>query len=424
MNPRFKRTGSIYDCRPKEKKSNFLNIQIKLSDRQLSLGIIIGVLLSIATIALQSIAYSTAHWKEVSPNTHSLYIDSVDALIRTEILVYFNTIHRSTRYSYGLFHRCEYSLSNSSSKLLSKQENSFIGTSSVIRPMKICTKNFLPSYDDERFNDCHSLQYHRFCSQSNAKIFDINDDYLRATFDILPKSNAISDATSMCHCSYPQYVQWCQIIGAIALLFLCLTTILFAIFPLMIHHTQRVAIKCFGVLSSLLAITFIFINLLVVSSHFNYELIEYFSNVEQHYYSSHIYQLSQDVKYATERLLLSIDIKSGYSMKISWLALILAMIDGLLLMLTCKITGDYENISMIFSGISHESSGGNQRNVHEEHRTSISPSPSELNQFPESSLPIVPTIQITKSEQQTFLDSSSAKRSSSSRAHFADNEKL
>ncbi len=56
----------------------------RISNKKTTIWYIIGTLLILITIILQSIAFFTPHWKEISPNTHSLYVDGVDALIRTE----------------------------------------------------------------------------------------------------------------------------------------------------------------------------------------------------------------------------------------------------------------------------------------------------------------------------------------------------
>ena len=420
MQPLRRRSSSVFDYSQKEieSKPSVLDITFDLSGRQVSVGILIGIVLSIAPIILQGIAYSTAHWKEVTPNTHSLYIDNVDALIRTEILIYFNTVHRFTRQSYGLFHRCEYAFVNSS-KSLQRQGESLKFSSN--RLVKTCTKNYLPLYDDDKFNDCHSIQYYRFCSQSNERYFNIDDDYLRATFDIDLKSNQNIASMPFCHCSYPRYIQFCQVFGALGLTFLCLTTILFMIFPWMKKRNSQVLVKCFGVLFSLFAMAFILINLLLVSNYFDFELIEYLKNIERHYHSSQIYQFSVDLKYAIERFLSSIRITTGYSMKISWLALILSIIDGILLMITCKINGEYGNINALFSALPITPPQDHRR-ASEDYRGSITIVPSETDQ-----IQIIPNIHITGCDRQPSPDTppprSCLKRGGSARIHFVDEQK-
>jgi len=364
------RRGSVYSIQLKEKEKDkrLLHKKIYLSGRQLTVGIIIGVFLTIITIVLQCIAFATPHWKEVSPNTHSLYVDGVDALIRTEVLVYFNSVHRFTRHSYGLFQRCEYLLSNSSKFVHERQEIFNIGFN---KEHKTCTKNFLPSHTDEQFDECHSLQYFRFCSKTSEKIFDINHDYLRATFDILSDPRRI-DSTSSCDCQYPRYVKACHVLGIFALAFLFATAILFGVFPFLKNRYQRLKVKCFAVLSSIFAILFLIINLLVVSSHLNYESLEYLSDIEKHYSLNQIYKLSQDTKIAINRFISSINIETGYSTKIAWIALALSIIDAILLMITCKVTDDLNRITTppLFIGISRDSSQHSNPIENEENETS------------------------------------------------------
>ncbi|CAF5179081.1 unnamed protein product, partial [Rotaria magnacalcarata] len=190
----------------------------ELSNQKLSIGIIFGVCLTLITIVLQCVAFSTPHWKEITSNTHSLYVDGVDALIRTEILHYFNSVHRYSRHSYGLFQRCEYRSSNSS------LYNNQVDSSDLVtyKSLKKCTKNFLPRYNDDHFNECHSLPYYQFCTKASEKSFNINHDYLHATFDII-HSPIDGDSKLSCDCHYPPYVLVCQIIGILAIIFLCVT---------------------------------------------------------------------------------------------------------------------------------------------------------------------------------------------------------
>ncbi len=233
-------TTSMYGPRTKQQKKDKIFKKRKgLSNKNLSIGIAIGVFISIVTIVLQCVAFFTPHWKEISPNTHSLYVDGIDALIRTEVLHYFNTIHRYTRHSYGLFQRCEYLLANSTVYNNQRDLRDFFNNNQE----KKCTKNYLPSYIDEHFNLCHSLPYYRFCAKASEKNFNINNDYLRATFDISSSQN--SGSTFSCDCHYPPYVIVCHIIGIIALIFLFLTSLLYSLFPFFLHPHHRLKIKCF-----------------------------------------------------------------------------------------------------------------------------------------------------------------------------------
>jgi hypothetical protein len=126
------------------------------------------------------------------------------------------------------------------------------------------------------------------------------------------------------------------------------------------------------VLSSLLATLFLLINLLVVLHHLHYESIEYLIAIERHYRASQIYKLSQDTKIATDRFLSSINIKIGYSTIIAWIAFILSIVDGILLMLTCKITRDQDNIEWGFTAM-QDSSPQNSMIKNEEHQGSTTP---------------------------------------------------
>jgi hypothetical protein len=154
MYTRQKTSSSTYEVRNKKRKRDQIFLKKnQLSGKKASIGIILGVSLTLVTIALQCVAFFTPHWKEVSPNTHSLYVDGIDALIRTEVLHYFNSVHRYTRHSYGLFERCEYLLSNSS-KYSNHRDDLF--DINISNRQKTCTKNFLPSYRDEA---CHIIVF-------------------------------------------------------------------------------------------------------------------------------------------------------------------------------------------------------------------------------------------------------------------------
>ncbi|CAF2390159.1 unnamed protein product [Rotaria sp. Silwood2] len=324
------------NCTKKTKSDKMLNKKEVLNNKKLSIGIVFGVILTLITIILQCIALFTPHWKEITPNTHSLYVDGVDALIRTEVLHYFNSIHRHSRHSYGLFQRCEYLLNNSSSYNNQPDLADFV----VNNQRNKCTKNFLPRYRDDYFNECHSLQYYRFCTKASEKNFDINNDYLHATFD-LSTSSANLDSKMSCDCHYPPYVFVCQIVGITAIIFLFFTCLLFGLFPFCTNSHYRLKIKYFGILSSLLSIVFLTINLIVILKHLEYESIAYLVAIQKHYKSNQIYKLSEDTKIAIDRFLLSINIRIGYSTIIAWIAFGLSFIDGILLLVTCQMKHNY-----------------------------------------------------------------------------------
>ena len=356
-----KRSSSVYDIQHRRKShEDLLHRRIHFTNRQLTFGIIIGVCLTIITILLQCIAFFTPHWKEISPNTDSLYVDGVDALIRTEVLIYFNSVHRFTRQSYGIFQRCEYILSDSSKFTIKKDELTYC------KEQKTCTKNFLPSFQDEKFDQCHSLQYYRFCSKTGEKNFDISNDYLRATFDISSNSALDIDSTSTCNCHYPFYVKTCHVFGIFIIICLLLMVSLFASFPFFKNPRHHLKIKCFGILSSILSILFMLINLIIILSHLEYESTEYLTAIEEHYRSNQIYKLSQDTKIAINQFLSSINIKIGYSTILAWIAFILAIIDGILLMMTCKVKHDYHDVESLFTGISVDSSPLTTKTINEE----------------------------------------------------------
>ncbi|CAF3336366.1 unnamed protein product [Rotaria socialis] len=340
----------MFDATSKHRKRDKIFRKRKeVSNQKLSIGIIFGVCLTLITIVLQCVAFSTPHWKEITSNTHSLYVDGVDALIRTEILHYFNSVHRYSRLSYGLFQRCEYRSSNSS--LYNNQVDS--SDLDTYKSLKKCTKNFLPRYKDDHFNECHSLSYYQFCTKASEKSFNINDHYLHATFDI-SHSPINGDAKVSCDCHYPLYLLICQIIGILAIIFLCVTCLLFSLFSCFTNLHYRLKIKYFGMLSSLLAIIFLMINLILVFEHFEYESIAYLVAIEKHYKSNQIYKLSDDAKTALHRFLSSINIRMGYSAIIAWIAFVLSIIDGLLLLATCEIKHDYSENEIHSSLISPE----------------------------------------------------------------------
>lgn len=329
-----KKSATVYDNRTRQgKKNKLFSTRNGISNAKFSFGIALGIFLTIITIILQFVAFFTPHWKEISPNTNSLYVDNVDALIRTEILHYFNSVHRYTRHSYGLFQRCEYLLSNTTK--ITTQEYLYNSQN------KKCTKNYLPSYSDDHFNECHSLQYYRFCAKTSTKIFDVNNDYLRATFDI-SHSHANLVTTFSCICQYPSYVLICHIIGTIAFIFLFSTLILFIIYPCLVEPHHQLKAKCFAVLSAVLAIIFLMINLITIFQHFQYESVEYLIAIQRHYKTNQIYKLSQDAKTAIDRFLSSIHIRIGYSAILAWVAFALSIVDCIFIIATCKIKGKHE----------------------------------------------------------------------------------
>ena len=307
--------------------------------KKVHIGVIIGLVLTLITIAVQCIAFFTPHWKEVSSRSPSLYVDGVDALIRTEVLHYFDSVHRSTHLSYGLFQRCEYLHSNASSS--NPQRDQLLGLALNSNRPKQCTRNFLPAFRDEDFDECHSLPYYRFCTKANENIFDINHNYLRATYDVSSSSKKVS-STSSCDCRYPPYVKACHIIGIFALIFLCLTSVFFSLFLFVRNAHHRLRLKCFGGLLFVLTALFLLTNLLLVAQHLQYESIEYLIAIERHYKQDQIYKLSQDTRVAIDRFLSSIRIQVGYSTVLGWIAFVLSVIDAVFFMATCKVRGDHE----------------------------------------------------------------------------------
>lgn len=400
-----RRSSSVYYIGSARKSKNSgLHYKVIISGKQLTIGIIIGVCLTIITIILQCVAFATPHWKEVTPNKHSLYVDGVDALIRTEILVYFNFVHRFTRQSYGLFQRCEYPMHNSS-----KVTSGYDETSSNIFNYEYqkCTKNFLPSYEDDQFNTCHSLQYYRFCSKASEKHFDISNVYIRSTFDSPSDSHSRTESKPSCNCQYPTYIKVCHVLSLFILIFLSLTVVLFAVFPFVKARRRQLKVKCFAVISSLFSAAFILFNLLVISHHLNYETIEYLVAIEKHYRSSQIYKLSQDAKLSIDRFLSNVTIEIGYSTIISWVVFFLSIIDGLLLMLTCRITGYHEVMDPdTFTAVPMDTPTLTIKSDHDEYKTITTPlatPPNETDSQTVHSPPPLspnPTIIVTNTDEQ------------------------
>lgn len=299
------------------------NVSTENLRKKCSVGVLIGLILVIITFVFQCVAFSTANWKEISTNSATLYVDGVDALIRTEVLHYFDSVHRSRRQTYGLFLRCEIFDSNNST---------------IERQKSPCRKNYLPSYPDENFNECHSLPYYRFCIKSNEKNFDIAQDYLRAAFDVGTSSTSTSTS---CDCQYPTYVVACQIIGIFALIFLLIFAVIFLLFLFIRDTHYRLKLKCFGILIGLFASVLMLIILILTSQHLTYESIEYLIAIERHYKITQIYKLSQDTKLAIDRFLQTIDVNIGYSAILAWIAFSLSIINLIFFISTCKISHEH-----------------------------------------------------------------------------------
>ncbi|CAF0753352.1 unnamed protein product [Didymodactylos carnosus] len=298
------------------------------------IGSIIGIILCTIGLILHLIAYFTPHWKEVIPNSNALYVDGIDALIRTEVLHYFNAVHRYTKHSYGLFRRCERLLNstNTTPNILKEHQN------------QLCTKNYLPSYEDVDFNECHSLQYYRFCTKKNEKIFDIQNHYLLQTFAIDQtyfKENH-QNSLSSCDCKYPTYVPVCQYFCGFGVIFIVLTIILYAWLPLTDDKKIRVRIKFIGVISSLLSIVFLMSNLIIMNNYLRFESLEYLVAIERHYRTNQIYKLSEDTRIAVNRFESYVIIKTGYSMGLEWIAFFLTIISAIILLGTCNMSAHKE----------------------------------------------------------------------------------
>lgn len=332
----------MHDFTPRRRSQSNASIsKLPLTPKQIRTRISIGVLLTLATIALQCVALFTPHWKEISPNTQSFKLDGIDALIRTELLIFFNSVHRFTRHSYGLFHRCEYPFGNASEYHKLRDDRIIL---QLAQQTPKCTKNFLPSYADEQFNQCHSLQYYQFCSRANAKRFNIDDHHPQPEFNVQPNSVNALTPSALCSCYYPAFVRAGQALMILSLVLLCTTAAIFGAFPFFEKQERgQLKLKCFGVLAAIFSSIVILINLLVIRSHFEFEATEYLLAIERHYRSSQIYKLSLDTKVAIARFLSSIDITTGYSMVIAWLVFVLSIVDGVLLTIFCKLSDEHNN---------------------------------------------------------------------------------
>ncbi|CAF0797633.1 unnamed protein product [Didymodactylos carnosus] len=290
-------------------------------------GGIIGISLCVISLLLHLIAYFTPHWKEVVPNSNALYVDGVDALIRGEVLHYFNAVHRYTKHSYGIFQRCERLLNNINLtiSLLSEKEH------------QSCTKNYLPSYQDINFNECHSLEYYQFCTKANKKIFDIQNHYLLQKFAIdnlkYSKENQQKSAL-LCNCRYPRYALTCRYLSAITIIFILLTIIFYTWVAL--SNKKMNIKKLIGAISSFCSIIFLMLNLIVMNNYLKFEPLEYLVAIEKHYRAKQIYKFSEDMKITMQRFHSSVTIKNGYSMALEWTAFCLTIITAIILLITTK----------------------------------------------------------------------------------------
>jgi hypothetical protein len=311
------------------------------SRRTLPVHVILGILLTLMTTILHAVAFFTPHWKEISPTALSLYVNGVDALIRTEVLHYFNSVHRSTRHSYGLFQHCEYSLGNRTNN----EHHSHVDIINRHHQNTRCTRNVLPTYVDDDFNRCHSLAYYRFCTKSAEKTFDIDHNYRRSAIDSQSTTTTlVTTSTSSCQCRYPPYVTVCHIIGILTLILLGVLVVLFSCLAVVENLHYRLRFKCLGILVSFLVTLFMLINLLIILQHVQYESIDYLVAIERHYKFNQIYKLSQDVRTAIDRFLLTTKIRLGYSTFIGWTAFACSIINGIFFLSTCRSTSDEDDV--------------------------------------------------------------------------------
>lgn len=366
MDPRRRRLSSVYDIKPvkyddhHETNGWFLEKLIKIGRFRLTIGNLICIVLSLITIAIQSTALFTSNWKEVSPKTPSFYIDNVDALIRNDAIIYFNTMHRFSRHSFGLFRRCEYSAYNISSgkTLIVPPAKAYLSGG---RGKKSCAKNLIPSYTDEQFDQCHSLEYYRFCSKTNSEIFDITNDYLQSSFHLEAKQRSSMEITFFCNCDYPSYIQRCRIAGLLGLIFLSCSSVLLIIFPIFTRPDHRLQLKLGLVLSSIVAVICAFITVLTAHQNQDFEIVEYFRAFERHYASQNIYPMVEDVRKSIHQILNSVEIQIGYSAILAWLAVGLSLIDVFLIIVSCKLEYHLPLPPLQFMPVPPDSEDGSRR---------------------------------------------------------------
>ena len=256
-----------------------------------------------------SIALLTPQWKRVSPTAKSLYVDDIDALIRSEAVNYYESFYREAPINYGLFLRCN-QIDNADSTFLTDL------FSLIWSNNERCSKNFLPTYNNDQFNQCHSLSSYRSCVITKSKS---------------KESKEYPDASlSGCHCQYPLYAAAAHWTGFLTLIFLFLMIII-TIIIIILLKTDRLlfslSLDTLRVLCGSISVLFHVITVVIVSKHLDYETVEYFMAIVKHYKSNQIYKLSKDADIVIRQLSSRIRIEAGYSMILVWITLILLVIN-------------------------------------------------------------------------------------------------
>ena len=346
-----RRSSSIYCMRPQPAKNvNVLRRNVRIFGIFITIGNIIACIVSVVLVTVHCVAVFTPHWKEFSPNAETLSLKDLDPLVKKEADEYFNIIQNSNYHSYGLFQRCEHranaikSIDNSPSNVRSRLLNS----------KTVCRKNFLPSYPDDKFNECHSLAYYLYCTQANHEIVDIHSTFQSKLPNAVPRPINKITPGSACPCLYPTYVIFCQWFSILAMILLSITALLSFLFPFLKEKQNRLTVKCFVILASLLATLCLFIYIIIAFIHMMDEPLEYLASIEKHYRSEQIYKLSSDTRITIDHLIHSLNTSIGYSMILAWSTLFLSIVNSLLLMISCRIKPHDETKAHHFSPIVSE----------------------------------------------------------------------
>lgn len=157
-----------------------------------------------------------------------------------------------------------------------------------------CGQNFLPLFDDNDYELCHSINYHHECIFSNLAL-----------------------QAKTCTCQKPSYIKITYNL-LILILILHLIFIFINILRLYCHRCPTSALndiqfRLIAVVSTLFSVLFLIIILLQQNMNRLHEPLEFFQSMHRHYLRIQIYKFSNDLESVMKQIEHDLDIRFGAS---------------------------------------------------------------------------------------------------------------
>ncbi|CAF0934611.1 unnamed protein product [Didymodactylos carnosus] len=281
-----------------------------MSRKSARLFVLLSILLSLLAFIFNIIALLSPYWKFVRlhPQQNLQIIDNhIDPLIRAEVEKFFDLMHHRDTHYFGLYKHC---LQYTTPKKL-------LNTVSSSQQTK-CGHNYVPVFNDNDFEICHSVERHRYCIFHSTSTDD---------------SELSQESLAKCQCNSPNYISVSKVLLTLTIIFLSIGILINILRlwsmkqKLLINDIQ---LRLLSIISSLFIILFSIIIITYQNSNKKYETLEFFDSLRRHYSRIQIYKFSNHLTTIIERFEQILDIKLGSSFMLVTFGLSFAFIAFLL----------------------------------------------------------------------------------------------